>query len=89
MTPPMQTPLRNPRLEGFALETVDPSTEARMKRIVAGVLKRGWRVEPFGNRGTDFQVVPTRKAGLSPAEAWERTYELRRRPGILYAEPLF
>jgi thermitase len=81
--------LRDPEHEGFALETVESRTPAEMEPLVASVLKDGWRVEAFGDRGTDFQVVPDGGTGLSVTEAWERTYDLRRRPGVLFAEPLF
>jgi thermitase len=88
MTNPMpDSSLRDPVLEGFSIETVEPGQEALVRAAVTEVLGPQWHVFPFGRSGTDYEA--TGGPALTPAQAWDLTYALRARPGIAFAEPLF
>lgn len=81
--------LADPELEGFSLETVELGDEALARAVADEVLGTDWNVIPYGDRGTDYEVTPRGAAELSVAEAWQKAYELRSRPGIVSAEPVF
>src|SRR5687768_2500398 len=78
----------DPIFEGFALQMIDGRQRSRARTLVRQVLGRGWRIRRFGDDPADFEVV-SRKAALTPAEAWDATYRLRAQPGVVYAEPIF
>lgn len=80
-------PLASPEFEGFAIEIVDPARRGEIEARITREIGPGWTVQPFGDRGTDFEIVGGR--ARSVGEAWEDTYKLRAIPGVVYAEPLF
>jgi thermitase len=76
-----------PRFEGFAVEIVAPDRRADVELRVRRLLGAGWTLEPFGDRGLDFEI--TGGSSRSVGQAWQDTYKLRALPGVAYAEPLF
>jgi hypothetical protein len=77
-----------PVLEGFAFEMGGPLKEERAQQIVEEYLGEGFSINPFGEHGTDFEVLGPR--GEIPVDkAWELTYRFRTLPDVVYAEPLF
>jgi thermitase len=83
----LDSSLRDPVLEGFSIETVEPGQDPLARAAVSQVLGPQWRIQPFGSSGTDFEAVGG--PALTPAQAWDLTYALRARPGIAFAEPIF
>jgi hypothetical protein len=76
---------RGLRFEGFSISSPDAkAAQAAVNRV----LGRGWKVQPFSARGTDFLVSHV-GMGLTTSEAWEGVYGLRKAQGIQRAEPLF
>lgn len=80
-----------PALEGFAVRMVRAGLKGKVREIVIRELGRGWKIAPFGDDGTSFEITPRnlRKHVLPVSQAWQKTYRLRGLPGVLYAEPLF
>lgn len=80
----------SPLFEGFTLQMIKPGQRRKAKAAVTRVLSSGWRVKPFGDSGTDFEVTSKTKKrnALSAGRAWEKTYRLRSEPGVVYAEPI-
>jgi serine protease len=76
-----------PRFEGFAVEIVSSDRRQDLERRVKQLLGAGWSVQPFGDRGIDFEITDGEARSLG--EAWQDTYKLRALPGVAYAEPLF
>lgn len=75
-------------LEGFAIEMGRPKQGKHTRKIVRDILGSGWKIRRFGDYSTDFEIRGQLGA-LSVQEAWQKTYEIRRQPGVVYAEPLF
>lgn len=74
--------------EGFFLQMVIPGLEHRAKKVVSQALGSDWNVKPIGDNHTEFEVTK-KNNGLSVKQAWDKTYYLRSRPGVVDAEPLF
>lgn len=79
---------RRPIFEGFTVQTKDPDQEGRVVQALESCLQTEYEVKPFGDEGTDYEVR-TPKGALPVDEAWEKAYQLRAQPGIVYAEPIF
>lgn len=79
-----------PTFEGFTVVMLHPGQEA-VAEAVAQELGPGWVVRAFGDEGVGFEVTHAeqRRGALSPADAWQKTYRLRARPGVVHAEPIF
>lgn len=79
-----------PIFEGFTLEMVKPGQQRKARAAVTSVLGKGWETKPFGDSGTDFEAIrKTRKKTENAGWAWDKTYQLRAQPGVVFAEPMF
>ncbi|WP_414624005.1 S8 family peptidase [Calothrix sp. CCY 0018] len=77
-----------PRFEGFYIEMVMPELQDRCQEVVSEILGEDWRVQAIGDNFTEFEILLADDA-LSVKQAWDKTYELRSRPGVVDVEPLF
>jgi thermitase len=91
MSPPRaDRPAAKPQFESFAIQVeAKPGRSARrvVARIVQEELGDAWRIRPLNEPSGEFNVW--RAARLGTPRAWNLTYQLRKRPEIVYAEPLF
>ncbi|MGB6299577.1 MAG: S8 family serine peptidase [Rivularia sp. (in: cyanobacteria)] len=79
---------RSARFEGFYIEMVMPNRQDRCQEVVSTVLGENWKVQGIGDNFTEFEVL-LEDDPLSVKQAWDKTYELRSRPGVVDVEPLF
>lgn len=76
------------RFEGFYIEMVMPNRQDRCQEVVSTVLGGNCKVQGIGDNFTEFEVL-LEDDPLSVKQAWDKTYELRSRPGVVDVEPLF
>ncbi|BDA67531.1 hypothetical protein CAL7716_016970 [Calothrix sp. PCC 7716] len=80
-------PSNTPIFEGFFLQMVMPEQQDKCQEIVTQVLGSDWKVKLIGDNRTEFEI--TSQHNLSSQQAWDKAYNLRSQPGVVYAEPLF
>src|SRR3954451_9287452 len=78
----------DPVFEAFTVKTTRGQPQNKVEQAAQNVLGDGWSIRNYGDQDTHFEVFAD-ESRLSPAEAWERTYQLRTQQGIAYAEPVF
>jgi serine protease len=78
----------DPVFQAFTVKTTQGNGTKKANKAVANVLGKGWTVQSYGGRRTNFEVFKGENA-LSVDDAWRLTYLLRRQPGIASAEPIF
>jgi thermitase len=76
------------RFEGFYIEMVMPNRQDRCQEVVSTVLGGNCKVQGIGDNFTEFEIL-LEDDPLSVKQAWDKTYELRSRPGVVDVEPLF
>lgn len=81
-------PKQTGKFEGFFLQMVRPGQESRCKEIVTQLLGANWNVKAIGDNNTEFEIS-LKDDALSAKDAWDKTYNLRSRPGVVDAQPLF
>lgn len=80
-------PNYTPVFEGFFLQMVMAGQEDKCREIVTQVLGSDWEIKLIGDNNTEFEI--TSQHNLSSKEAWDKAYNLRSQPGVVYAEPMF
>src|SRR4051794_3919332 len=78
----------DPVFEAFTVKTTRGQPQNKVEQAVRVILGAGWRTRNYGDQDTHFEVFAD-EGHLTPAEAWERTYQFRTQQGIAYAEPIF
>lgn len=78
----------DPVFQAFALKTTRGRAREKVDRAVKDLLGGGWRVENYGGKRSNFEIL-AREGALTAPEAWELSYKLRAYRGIASAEPVF
>ncbi|MBW4603649.1 MAG: S8 family serine peptidase [Calothrix sp. FI2-JRJ7] len=78
-----------PIFEGFFLQMVMAGQQDKCQEIITQALGSDWEVKLIGDNGTEFEITKSDANTLSTKEAWDKAYNLRSQPGVVYAEPLF
>jgi serine protease len=77
-----------PVFQAFTIKTTSGRARQKADNAVTDVLGIGWQVENYGGKSRNFEIYKE-EGELTPLEAWELVYQLRARPGITSAEPVF
>ncbi len=79
---------RDPVFQAFTVKTTRAQPQHQLAETLRAGLGAGWSFRNYAGQDTYFEVF-AKEGQLTPAEAWEHTYQLRTQQGIAYAEPVF